>query len=308
MFNIKFPKVRDRISLTSKNIQRELKALEEAKFTGYLLAELPGALVYLFYDSGYPLGGAVEDNRGRRLERFSEAAELVAKEGRIRPVPATAFKVSGELLPHLAGYFASRLVAEDLPGELTNLPEMVEKLKNSSFTGILWGRGSREVVVFFSFGEVLGIFVDGHKAGLGEASVAVKECRVSLYNTERALEVESVIFSREQAARRLAELYRRVYELVRGALGAAEGFELVLRESLIVLSDRMPLLNPFMGFVDVKGPELKLDPAVDPSEIAEGFLRALAQAAKVYLSDEPEVMRAVLNEVKAEAGRMGVRL
>ncbi len=294
--------------MTAKNLERELKALEEAKFTGYLLAELPGALVYLFYDSGYPLGGAVEDTRGRRLERFSEAKELIAKEGRLRPIPASAFKVSGELLPHLAGYFASRLVAEDLPGELVNLPEMVEKLKNSSFTGILWGRGKDEVVIFFSFGEILGIFVNGHKAGLGEASVAIKTCRVSLYNTERALEVESVIFAREQTARHLSGLYKRVYNLVKEALGSAEEFELVLREALIVASDRVPLLNPFMGFVSVKGGELALDSALDPSEIAEGFLKALLQAAKIYLSDEPEVMRAVVNEVKAEAGRLGVAL
>ncbi len=308
MFNIKFPRVRDRFSLTAKNIERELKALEEAKFTGYLVAEIPGSLVYLFYDSGYPLGGAIEDNRGRRLERFSEAKAIIEKQGRLRPVPATAFKVSGELLPHLAGYFASRLVAEDLPGELMNLPEMVEKLKNSSFTGILWGRGQREVVLFFYFGEILAIFVDGLKAGLGEASVAIKSCRVSIYNTERALEIESLIFAREQTARRLSGLYKRVYQLVKEAVGSPEGFELVLRETLIVMSDRAPLLNPFMGFVDLKGPELRLDSAVDPSEIAEGFLRALVQAVRLYLSDEPEVMKAAINEIKAEAGRMGVAL
>jgi len=308
MFRIKFPVIRESVSVSHKNFQKEITGLEEAKRTGFVRITTGNTRYYLFLDNGFSVGAGVESDVGRRLESPSFLMEDLEKTLRMERGIMDAYEVHPELLHHLVGYFAAKTVSDDLPGELLKLPDMVKKLQAAGFTGFIWGQGRNEVVIFLSFGEIVGIFVDGRAATMEQASEAVAECKVSIQNTERALDIESMIFSREMKMKSLEETYSRVYQLVHKAHSGAEGFELVIREALMLHSSDCPFLNPFLGLLDVKGGKLRIDPGIDPDELMAPFYRALYAGAKAYLSDDPSTLREVLSAISERANEAGVVL
>ncbi|MGB9590274.1 MAG: hypothetical protein ACP5QG_03980 [candidate division WOR-3 bacterium] len=308
MFRIRFPVIREGVAVSNKNLQKEIAGLEEGKRTGFVRITAGGSCYYLFLDNGFCVGGGIESDVGRRLESPSSVMEDLEKTLRMEKGVMDAYDVHPDLIHHLIGYFAAKIVSEDLPGELFNLPEMVKKLRTAGFTGFIWGQGKYEVVIFLSFGEIAGIFVDGAASTLERASEAVAECKVGVQNTERAIDVESQIFSREMKTRFLEETYSMVYQMVHKAHNGAEGFELVIRESMMVHSSECPLLNPFLGIVDLKGGKVRVDPGVDPDELAAPFYRALYAGAKAYLSDDPATMRDVLSAISERAQEAGIAI
>jgi len=308
MFKIRFPVIRESVSVSNKNLQKEITGLEEGKRTGFVRITAGSSRYYLFLDNGFSVGAGVESEVGRRLESPSSVMEDLEKTLKMDKGVMDVYDVHPDLVHHLLGYFAAKTVSDDLPGELLNLPEMVKKLQTAGFTGFIWGQGKNEVVIFLSFGEIAGIFVDGGAGTMAQASEAAAECKVSIQNTERALEAESLIFSREMRTRLLEETYSRVYQMVRQAHNGAEGFELVIRESMMVHSADCPFLNPFLGILDVKGGRLRIDPGVDPDELVAPFYRALYAGAKAYLSDDPSTMREVLSTISDRAHEAGVIL
>ncbi len=308
MFRIRFPVIREGVSVSNKNLQKEIAGLEEGKRTGFARITAGGSRYYLFLDNGFSVGAGIESDVGRRLESPSAVMEDLEKTLRMEKGLMDAYEVHPELVHHLIGYFAAKTVSDDLPGELLNLPEMVKKLQAASFTGFIWGQGKYEVVIFFSFGEVAAVFVDGAAGTLERASEAIAECKVSIQNTERALEAESLIFSREMRMKFLEETYSKVYQMVHRAHNGAEGFELVIRESMMVHSADCPFLNPFLGLLDLRGGKLRIDPGVDPDELMAPFYKALYAGAKAYLSDDPATMKDVLTTISEKAQEAGVVL
>ncbi len=308
MFRIRFPVIRESVPVSNKNLQKEIAGLEEGKRTGFARITVGGSRYYLFLDNGFCVGGGVESEIGRRLESPSSVMEDLEKTLRMEKGVMDAYDVHPELVHQLLGYFAAKTVSDDLPGELLNLKEMVKKLQAAGFTGFIWGQGRSEVVIFLSFGEIAGIFVDGAAGTMEQASEAVAECKVSIQNTERALEAESLIFSREMKIKFLEETYSKVYQMIHKAYNGAEGFELVIRESMMVHSADCPFLNPFLGILDVRGGKLRVDPGVDPDELAAPFYRALCAGAKAYLSGDPATMKDVLTFITEKAHETGIVL
>lgn len=300
--------IRENVSVSNKNLQKEIAGLEESKRTGFARITAASSRYYLFLDNGFSVGAGVESEVGRRLESPSSVMEDLEKALKMDKGIMDAYEVHPELVHHLLGYFAAKTISDDLPGELLNLPEMVKKLQTANFTGFIWGQGRSEVVIFLSFGEITGIFVDGRAGTMAQASEAVAECKVSIQNTERALEAESLIFSREMRTKLLEETYSKVYQLVHKAHNGAEGFELVIRESMMVHSADCPFLNPFLGLLEVRGGKLRIDPGVDPDELLAPFYRALYAGAKAYLSDDLSTMKDVLSTISDRAHEAGVIL
>ncbi|MEO0145650.1 MAG: hypothetical protein ABIM19_02315 [candidate division WOR-3 bacterium] len=308
MFRIRFPVIREGVSVSHKNLQREIAGLEESKRTGFVRITAGGSRYYLFLDNGFAVGAGIEGEIGRRLESPSSVMEILERVLKMERGTMDAYEVHPELVHHIIGYFAAKTISEDLPGELLNLPEMVKKLQAAGFTGFIWGQGKSEVVVFLSFGEIAGVFVDGAAGTMAKAAQAITDCRVSIQNTAGALEAESVIFSREMKVKMMEETYSEVYQKVHKAHSGAAGFELVVRESMMVGSSECPFLNPFLGLVEIREGKLRVDPGVDPDEIMAPFYRALYAGAKAYLSDDPGVMREVLSAITDRAHDAGVVL
>jgi len=308
MFRIKFPVIREGVSVSYKNFQKEITGLEEAKRTGFIRITVGNSRYYLFLDNGFSVGAGVESDVGRRLESPSAVMEDLERSLKMEKGVMDAYEVHPELVHQLLGYFAAKPVSDDLPGELLKLPELIKRLQTASFTGFIWGQGKSEVVIFLSFGEISGIFVDGKAATIAQASEAIRECKVSVQNTERALDAESAIFSREMRVRSLEETYSKVYQLVHKAHSGAEGFELVIREAMMLHSSDCPLLNPFLGLLDLRGGRLRIDPGIDPDELVAPFYKALYAGAKAYLSDDPATLREVLSTISERANEAGVIL
>ncbi len=304
MFNIRFPVVRENIRVSHKNIREEMEGLIKSRKTGFAMLQTSAARFYFFMESGHPVGGGVEAEQGRRLESPSVLLDQMEKSLRMETGKLSVFQVPNDLLHILLGYFASKRISENLPGELLDLKAMLAKLSNANFTGFVWGQGKNDVVAFMSFGEIVGIFVNGKESTLKEANQAIKSCLVSVHNTERAIEVESVIFSREHKARIMEEAYRLVLEIAEDKTG----LELVLREALMVESEKCPFLNPFLGLVDIKSGRLRVDPAVDPDELSQSFFKALITGVRAYFSDDAKKMRQAITGVAQKASEAGVSL
>jgi len=308
MFRINFPVIRENVQVSYRTLRNEILGLEEGRRTGFVALTVARSRFYLFLDSGHPVGGGVEGETGKRLEAPSVLLDEVEKVLRMERGKADIYEAPSEILHLLVGYFASRTISDDLPGELLDLSGLIAKLRKASFTGFLWGQGVHEVVVFLSFGDVAGVYVAGRRSDISSAVEAVKECKVSIHNTERALEVESAIFSREHKAKLMEDAYVSTYQMVKSRHNGAEGFELLVRESMMVQSEQCPFLNPFLGLLEIRGGRLRVDPAVDPDDLIGGFFRALYAGAKAYLSDDIRVMNEVLALVDDKAREAGIAL